>query len=559
MTNAVIYARYSTDMQSDASIEDQIRMCKERAEKDGYTVINCYSDHAISGASMMRPGIQMMMQDAAAGKFSMVYAEALDRMSRDQEDIAAIFKRMSFSDVAITTLSEGEISQLHIGLKGTMNALFLKDLADKTRRGLRGRVEQGKSGGGKCYGYDIIPGDEKGGRTINKAEAAIVVRICREYATGKSPKAIAQQLNKEGIAGPTGNGWGPSTINGNRNRGTGILNNELYIGKLVWNRLRYLKDPTTGKRVSKLNDEKDWIIQDVPGLRILDEELWRKVKDRQGAINKQDKPLWAKQRPKNLFSGLVKCGCCGGGFSMISQTHLGCSNARNKGTCDNRKAIKREKLEEDVLKALRTHLMDPKLSEMFCEEYTRHMNELRRNHNAALAGYQNEHKQVKKRLDQMVDAIADGAPVAPIKDKMHELENRRVALESMLTDIVVAPPMIHPSMAERYHSQVQTFIQALNAEETRSEAAEVIRSLIEKIVLTPDESENRLVADLHGDLAGILAISADKKSLSEVDETELARHKALLGLDKPEESDAGENQQDKLVAGAGFEPATFRL
>lgn len=184
MKNAVIYARYSTDMQSDASIEDQIRMCKEKAERDGYTVVNCYSDHAISGASMIRPGIQMMMQDAAAGKFSMVYAEALDRMSRDQEDIAAIFKRMSFSDVAITTLSEGEISQLHIGLKGTMNALFLKDLADKTRRGLRGRVEQGKSGGGKCYGYDIIPGDEKGGRTINKMEAAIIVRICREYAAG---------------------------------------------------------------------------------------------------------------------------------------------------------------------------------------------------------------------------------------------------------------------------------------------------------------------------------------------------------------------------------------
>jgi site-specific DNA recombinase len=158
-------------------------------------------------------------------------------------------------------LSEGEISQLHIGLKGTMNALFLKDLADKTRRGLRGRVEQGKSGGGKCYGYDVVPGEEKGGRTINEIEAVIVRRICQDYADGKSPKAIAHQLNKEGVPGPTGKGWGPSTINGNRNRGTGILNNELYIGRLVWNRLRYVKDPETGKRVSKLNEERDWIIQ----------------------------------------------------------------------------------------------------------------------------------------------------------------------------------------------------------------------------------------------------------------------------------------------------------
>lgn len=81
------------------------------------------------------------MQDAVAGKFEIILAEAMDRLSRDQADIAAVFKRLRFAGVAIVTLSEGEIGDLHIGLKGTMNALFLKDLADKTRRGLRGRVE----------------------------------------------------------------------------------------------------------------------------------------------------------------------------------------------------------------------------------------------------------------------------------------------------------------------------------------------------------------------------------------------------------------------------------
>ena len=85
----------------------------------------------------------------------MMLAEALDRISRDQEDIAGIYKRMRYADVKMFTLSEGEISELHVGLKGTMNALFLKDLADKTRRGQRGRVEAGKSGGGNAYGYDV--------------------------------------------------------------------------------------------------------------------------------------------------------------------------------------------------------------------------------------------------------------------------------------------------------------------------------------------------------------------------------------------------------------------
>ena len=77
-------------------------------------------------------------------------------VSRDQEDTAAIFKRLGFAGVKIVTLSEGEISELHVGLKGTMNALYLKDLADKTRRGLRGRIEAGKSGGGNAYGYQVV-------------------------------------------------------------------------------------------------------------------------------------------------------------------------------------------------------------------------------------------------------------------------------------------------------------------------------------------------------------------------------------------------------------------
>jgi DNA invertase Pin-like site-specific DNA recombinase len=88
-----------------------------------------------------------MVQDAGAGKFKIILAEALDRISRDQEHIAGIYKRMCFAGVKIVTLTEGEVGDLQIGFKGTMNALYLKDLADKTRRGIRGRVEVGKSGG----------------------------------------------------------------------------------------------------------------------------------------------------------------------------------------------------------------------------------------------------------------------------------------------------------------------------------------------------------------------------------------------------------------------------
>lgn len=241
---AAIYARYSSDLQSDASIEDQARLCRERIASEGGTVAEVYSDHAISGASMMRPGLQALMQDGAAGRFDVVYTEALDRLSRDQEDIAAIHKRLSFAGVRIVTLSEGEIGQLHIGVMGMMNAKYLSDLADKIRRGLRGRVEAGRSGGGNSYGYDVIrklgaKGEpEAGERAINRAEAQVILRIYEDYVNGRSPRTIARTLNAEGVPGPTGKGWSASTIHGNPKRGTGILNNALYIGKLVWNRLR---------------------------------------------------------------------------------------------------------------------------------------------------------------------------------------------------------------------------------------------------------------------------------------------------------------------------------
>jgi len=398
-----IYARYSSDLQTDASIEDQIRLCQELASKEKWAVVNRYTDHGISGASLMRPGIQALMQDASGGKFDLVVAEALDRLSRDQADIATIKKRLQFAGINIHTLAEGEITELHIGLKGTMNALFLKDLALKTRRGISGRIEKGKSGGGLPYGYDAVvqfdsQGERiRGDRTINDGEAAIVRRIFEEFAAGKSPKAIAVQLNREGIPSPGSKsksakgrgGWGQSTINGNRRRGTGILNNDLYIGVLVWNRQRFIKDPETGKRVPRFNPESQWIRKEVPELRIIDQELWDKTKARQKVLDAKGE-FHKKQRPKKLFSNLLKCGCCGGGFSKVSQNHYGCSTARNKGTCTNMRVIRQDELEQAVLNALQNHLMDPQTLDIFCDEYRRYTNELRMGRNAAIRVRQEE-------------------------------------------------------------------------------------------------------------------------------------------------------------------------
>jgi DNA invertase Pin-like site-specific DNA recombinase len=534
-----IYARYSSDNQRDASIEDQIRLCRERAEHDGWTVVEAYTDHAISGASLIRPGVQALLSDAAQGKFGAILAEALDRLSRDQEDIAGLYKRMAFAGVKIVTLSEGEVTNLHVGLKGTMNALFLQDLADKTRRGLRGRVEAGKSGGGNAYGYRVVRKIDAAGeavtgeRAIDEAEAAVVRRIFRDFAAGTSPRAIARALNDAGIPGPGGRVWMDTTIRGSARRGNGILNNELYIGRIVWNRQRFIKDPDTGKRVSRPNPENKWVVQEVPALRIVDQAVWDQVKERQAATKRtsddRETAFWDRKRPRYLFSGLVKCGVCGGGMSVISKTHLGCSTARNKGTCDNWLTRRRDAVEAEVLDGLKSRLMDPDLFDIFCEEWTRHLNQVQMAKSAHLAGLRAELERCERELKKIVQAIKDGVPGSVVKDDAIRHQSRKEQIQQALQSADEPVMLMHPKMAAEYRRKVRGLIAALNKENGRAEAGELIRALLDRIVLTP--VDGKLAVDLEGDLAGVMALATglDSKKPLRNRGLELSQIKVVAG------------------------------
>jgi len=548
MQTVAFYARYSSEHQRDASIEDQLRLCRERAEREGWHIVASYEDKAISGASLLRPGIQALMQDAQANRFDIVLSESIDRISRDQEDIAAVYKRLTFAGIHMVTLSEGDINELHIGLKGTMGALYLKDLADKTRRGLRGRIEAGKSGGGNSYGYKVVrklaPDGTliRGDRKKDPAEVKIIKRIFKEYAAGKSPRQIAQQLNKETIPGPTSKDWGPSTINGNRERGTGILNNELYIGRLVWNRLRYLKDPYTGKRVSRLNPEDEWVINDVPEHRIISDDLWNAVKERQNSISytrKNGKGLCVTKRTKYLLSGLLKCGQCGGGYSVAYRNIYGCSTVKNKGTCTNYNRITRGELEQRILDALKSQLMSPELFKDFCEEYTREINRLRIEESSDIIGKKAELKKVTRQIDQIIDAIEEGLYQPSMNVRMEQHELRKQQLIHDIENAEEPPALLHPNMAQEYQKRIDGLFTALQDEQTNLEAAEDIRSLIGTIIISSDApKDDKVDLFLKGDLAGILALAGHKKTPAhQTDEQVLLQ----------------------MVAGVGFEPTTFRL
>nr|WP_255435605.1 recombinase family protein [Paracoccus sp. S1E-3] len=448
-----IYARFSTDKQRDASIEDQVDSCRELAAREGWEVVATYHDRATSGASMFRPGIEALQRDAKAGRFEIVLAEAMDRLSRKLADIAKFHERMDHQGIEIHTLTEGKVDAMLIGMKGTMNQILLRDIGIKTHRGQKGRVRAGKLAGGNAYGYDVLPGIsvngklEHGDRAVNRIEAEVVRRIFEDYAQGISAGKIAEALNLEKIPGPRGGFWGTSTILGNRERGTGILNNELYVGRLVWNRLHYSKDPDTGKRNSRQNSEDRVTSVAVPHLRIIDDALWDQVKARQRAMKTKnsDVPIWDRRRPKFLFSGLMTCGCCGGGFSKVSKGGFGCSTARKKGAaaCTNMAVIKQKDLEGRVLSALEHHLMDEEAVRIFCEEYAAERNRLQATRAAGQAELKRELKQVSTDHKKLVDAIIAGVPAEQVKDRMIELDARRKDLERQLSTSP-APEPDHP-------------------------------------------------------------------------------------------------------------------
>ena len=281
--HVAIYARHSTDKQ-ETSTQDQIRRCREYCSAKGYHVADVFFDEGISGSHLAnRPGIGALLVAALDGKFEGVIAEDLSRISRDQADTANFFKKMVFLGVPVETVSDGLINELHIGLKSTMNALYLKDLSDKTHRGVVAAVLRGGVPGGQLYGYDLVHAlDEfgepiRGKRKVNKEQAAIIREIFEYYAEGRKLKHICDDLNRQGIDSPKGGKWAPSSLVGSFVRQTGMLRQTLYNGFVTFNKLQYRKHPENGKRLSIVRPEKEWITVPIPELAILKEETFLKV------------------------------------------------------------------------------------------------------------------------------------------------------------------------------------------------------------------------------------------------------------------------------------------
>lgn len=515
MLRCAIYARFSTDRQSLNSAEDQIRICREHAEREGWTVADVFTDLAISGASNRRPGMTAMLQDAAEGSFDIVLAEGLDRIARNQADIATIYQRLDFAGVAIVTLSEGRVNELHIGLKGTMGALFLKDLGDKIRRGQRGSIARGRIPGGLCYGYDAVPelrADgtlDRGIRRINPEQAVVVERIYREYLDGRSPKLIAHGLNADGIPSARGGEWRAGALVGTHSRLLGILQNPIYNGRFVYNRVRMKLDPDSRRRLSRPNADADRIEGHFPELRIIDDELWNGVQT--ARADRASLPLVYRKRPRHFLSGLIRCGECGGNVTIVVRGRWGCARHREAGTCPNGKRIATEELAGRVLSGLQEQLLAPEAVSLLVREYRAQREQQLRRTKRDRASAEQRVAALDAGIARLVEAIADGTADLPevraaIQARRDEREQVRADLAEFDAGNVIA---LHPQIADAYRQRIKSLALSL-AEGGQDDAiAQQIRGLIESVVLRPRDSDGCSI-EVIGSLAAVLGMASGR-------------------------------------------------
>ena len=278
--------------------------------------------------------------------------------------------------------------------------------------------------------------------------------------------------------------------------------------------MRYVKDPATGRRISRMNPKTQWVVEDVPELRIIDQDLWDRAQARLAGIRARagadatDRPrFWERRRAQGVLTGKVFCGCCGGTMASIGKDYLACGTARRQGLCDNGGGIRRGDLEGLILNALRTRLMEPGLVAEFIRAFTGEWNRLSAERSALRNGQERELASVTRKLDGLITAMADGFRAPRLQAQLDELEVRRATLETKL-GAAAAPqtPRLHPNLAEVYRERVAALQTALQAPNGGRAALEAVRELIERIAVRPAESGAGLEIELVGEIAAMVRL-----------------------------------------------------
>ena len=616
MKKVLFYARYSTDRQHEVSIETQIELGEAFVKDRGWKLVATYSDAAISGTSyQLRPGIQSLMAHVKRERIDVVLCVTVDRLSRDIEHSAKILKELRYRDADIWTVHAGTpVTDLEMALRAALSHELVEQIRYRTREGMKTAVKKGKASTCLAYGYKLSQqrdanGDRiKGLREVDTVKADIVRRIYQLYADGISPRDIAQLLNKESIPGPRGRKWRDTAIRGHVGRGSGILNNESYIGRIVWNRRQYRKNPETERRTARANDAAEWVFKEVPEMRIVSNELWQRVKDRQREVGDlfdfgQGNRLNATHRPEYLLSGMLQCAECGGPYAISGKDRYSCTNRKKRlpidelggACCGNSKTITRHELEERVLNCLPVAFYSLDIFDRISEKMVAHETTKLKSAPSRRDELAEELATIKSKqasiMQQIQDRHAEGRPrLAILDDLLDELEVTREKLvkelaataeepvEDFQVKIAKLKAQFNPANTEIAVRKL-IFLARNNADEqAKRRLMPIVRDLIQTVVIGKTPGHQPAALQVHGDIANIMAsmdvidimqqqfvASAQNDMMARIASGEIdteAKKEKLLEAYAEEllrRSPEWENLQVSVVAGAGFEPAAFRL
>lgn len=485
LKRAIAYARYSSDRQSARSIDDQFELCRKIAKQHGYEIVEYFKDEAIGGAGTLnRAGWLGLMRRVAEKDrtFSAVIIESLSRMSRDLADSARDFKRISHRQVELIDL-EGPLNTMRVGMSGIMNQEFRKHLGNMMRRAWDGRIKDGLMPGRPAYGHRKVPGTSFE-REIDPEQAAIVKRIFTQYVNLVPMREIAARLNRDSIPAPDGGQWNHQVFTVGGGSAKGMIGNSIYIGELVWNANRSVINPDTEKRNKLKGNPDDLIVQPVPHLRIIDQDLWDRAQELraswsrgQGATHR----VYRKTTMRHMLAGRLTCAACGGDMKITwskpgEKTRVGCCNARERGICDNTKSYNLEDIESTVLHGIKNDLdveALTALTEGAHKEWATRQRAARQDHDKV----ENELNRTLEKIDRIVTAMTDpDIPMAPLKEKLKALELERAGLQNEL-DILKAEGggnvvALHPAMIQKFRENLHAMVEALqNPKLTEEELA----------------------------------------------------------------------------------------
>lgn len=523
-----IYARYSSDRQDETSCEDQITMCIRYVDQHNGIVVDTYKDSAVTGTTANRDHYNRMLADVQDGKIDVVLALTLDRLSRDQEDQARLYKLCKYHESKIVTLNEGEVNQMVIGFKGTMAAIFSVDLSKRVKDGMDEGAKRGKALGRIPYGYKIEyerdangervlhnNGRRKSGKLVIDEEKADVVRMIYVWYAEEdiSPIEIARRLNEKGIKSSYDKEWTAAGIRGKRENSTGILGNWIYVGKRVRNRTKTYMNPHTQKRINKPLDQSEWDIIEDEDLRIVGDNLWKAVgaKLEEKSIGRcpKNNPLTAARRPRYLLSGKMECGCCGSNFRMVATPFLGCGGYVSGKKCETKQRVEYSRAEEAILNGLKTHLLTPENIDRFLDMYEEEYQEKFDEYNDQQKRLKRQAQSVQGKIDRIMRTIEDGTisqvAVGTIGKRLAELEKEKLEVDAKLSRLI---PVKVPkrNKVQVYRDQVVDLTDSLNDPEIKKAAFAALRPLIDKVVFHYNDGQWTL--EFTGDLGGMIGSEA---------------------------------------------------